>query len=150
MIPYSPRPRAEAVRGSRKTSLIPPPLNPPFSDPTPPLSWLPLKWDFRLATLQRFCGVGQPFARRAEVETSRSAQKVPKRAPRPPRFPRLFLAAKQDGLAYIMRAADAQAWELWGCVLYFVAKLDSPSNIWEVVYETSEKCDTDITVSSMG
>ena len=37
---------------------------------------------------------------------------------------------------------DAQAWECWGCVSHFVAKLDSPSNIWEVVYETSEKYDT--------
>ena len=36
--------------------------------------------------------------------------------------------------------------------MYFVAKLDSPSSIliWEVVCETSEKCDTIIIVTSMG
>ena len=34
-------------------------------------------------------------------------------------------------------------------VLYVVAKLDSPSNIWEVVDETSEKCNTMLVVTSM-
>ena len=60
------------------------------------------------------------------------------------------VAARQDGLAYIIREADAKAWEFWGCVLYFVAKLDPPSNIWEVVHETSEKCDKIITATSIG
>ena len=55
-------------------------------------------------------------------------------------FPRLFLAAKQDRLAYIIREVDAKAWEFWGCVVHF-AKLDSPT-IWEVANEISEKCDT--------
>ena len=41
-------------------------------------------------------------------------------------------------------------WAVMGCVLYFVAKLDSPSNIWEVVYETSEKRDPTITVTFLG
>ena len=51
-------------------------------------------------------------------------------------------AARQDGLAYVIREADANAWEFWGCVLYFGGKHDSPSNVREVVYETSEKYDT--------
>ena len=58
------------------------------------------------------------------------------------------------GLAYITREPDAKAWEFWGCVLYFAAKLDSPSNIWgDVIYvdETSEKCSTMmISVTSIG
>ena len=34
--------------------------------------------------------------------------------------------------------------------MYFVANLDPPSNIWEVVYETSETCDTMIIATVYG
>ena len=56
----------------------------------------------------------------------------------------------RPGLTYNIRETDAKAWEFWGYVLYFVAKLGSPSNIWEVVYETNETCDTIVIVTSMG
>ena len=65
----------------------------------------------------------------------------------PPPPASLFLAARQDGLSYIIREVDA--WELWCSVLCFIARLDSPSNIWEVEYETSEKCDTIFIVTSI-
>ena len=45
----------------------------------------------------------------------------------------VFFLREQPSRPYIIREADAQACEFWGCVLYFVAKLDSPSNIWEAV-----------------
>ena len=48
---------------------------------------------------------------------------------------------RQDGLAHNIREAELmpKSGKFWGCVLYFVAKLDSPVNIWEVVYGTTEK-----------
>ena len=41
----------------------------------------------------------------------------------------VFFLREQPSRPYILREADAQACEFWGCVFYVVAKLDSPSNI---------------------
>ena len=66
--------------------------------------------------------------------------------PRNP-LPSRFLAARQDGLAHIISFAKLMP-KPGGAVS--CTSLDSPSDIWEVVYETSEKCDAMIIVTSMG
>ena len=49
--------------------------------------------------------------------------------------------AKQGRPAYIIREVDAKVWDFWGCVLYIVAKLDSPFP-FQHVGVCSEKCNT--------
>ena len=56
-------------------------------------------------------------------------------------FPRVFLAARQDWLAHVIREVDAKAWESWGCVFCFVAMLDSPF-LFQHMGGCSEKCKT--------
>ena len=49
-------------------------------------------------------------------------------------FPRHFLAARQDRLAYVIREVDAKAWEFRGsCTLLQTLISHSLSNIWEFV-----------------
>ena len=67
-------------------------------------------------------------------QTVSPRRKTKRAAQHPPKLP-LPSSLKQDRLAYIAREIDAKAWEFWGCVLHFVAKLDSPFPIPLPTYE---------------
>ena len=66
----------------------------------------------------------------AAPKFGRFSVRTPPPPPAPTPLPRLFRAAREDGLAYIIREVDAKA----GNSAYLVAKLDSPSSICGRLY----------------
>ena len=57
--------------------------------------------------------------------------------PPPPSNPPTLQGGKTGSLTSFVKLMPKPG-NSGGCVLYFVANLDSSSNVWEVVYETSE------------
>ena len=61
-------------------------------------------------------------------------------APPPSPFPCLFLAERRAGLHFV--ELMPKPWNSGAVSCTSLQSLDSPSNTWQVVYETREKCDT--------